>query len=304
MSKYPHQPPQKEHHVPILLDEILNELDIQENDTILDGTIGLGGHSQAMHQQLGKTGHLVGYDQDPNAIAFCQSRFSSYPNVTLINDNVSHVHPSTSKHTPKKFSKILLDLGYSSYQLDHQNIGLSFLQDGPLDMRLNRNTEQNSASDILQSYSEQDLSDLFFNFGELYQNKRLVNAIINERQKTPIPHTSQLISLIKKSYFFHQNRRKMLKIFAQVFQALRIATNDELGHLERFLAQLSDITEEKAVVAIISFHSLEDRMIKQFGKRKEGPFKARYKKVITPTQNEIEQNSRATSAKLRILDKK
>jgi 16S rRNA (cytosine1402-N4)-methyltransferase len=281
----------EKHHIPIMVKEIIDILDIQPHDVVLDGTIGFGGHAKYILPRL-TNGHYIGIDQDEDAIAYCKPLFSDQ-NVTLIHDNYSkikkHLH-TNPKLTP---TKILLDLGFSSYQLDSSGRGFSFLNEEPLDMRLSTQTETTAAT-ILNTYAKTDLSDLFYHHGDLIHNKKLVENIIRHR---PIHTTSQLQMLIKKSYVF-RNRSQLMKTCSQVFQGLRIKVNNEMEHLTQFLESLPQITEKNARIAILTFHSGEDRLVKQFVNQ-HPQLKKINKKVIVANQDEIKKNSRSKPAKLR-----
>jgi len=288
-------------HYPVLKQEVLQYMDIQPNDIVLDGTIGFGGHSQEIANQLGPHGYLIGLDQDPYALSYNQDLFKKDPRIHLYALNFSYYDDALKKSGFKQANKILLDLGYSSYQLDHAKKGFSFLKEEPLDMRMNP-TFQTTAADILHRYSAQSLSDLFFKFGELHQNKKLVENILNYRKKFKILSTNDLVSIVKKSYFF-KHRPLMMKTLSQVFQALRIEVNQELHHLSTSLSKLDKTLSPKGIIAIISFHSGEDKLVKLFFKENLFLFKPLHKKAIQASKEEIEKNSRSKSAKLRIFQR-
>jgi 16S rRNA (cytosine1402-N4)-methyltransferase len=273
-------------HIPIMVTEILDLLDIQPNDTVLDGTIGFGGHAQHILPLL-TSGHYIGIDQDETAISYCKKIVTS-TKIRLIHDNYSN-----AKNYSIVATKVLLDLGFSSYQLDSSGRGFSFLKDDPLDMRLSTKTPQ-TAADILNTTPKNKLSDLFYYYGDLIHNKRLVETIIKHR---PVHTTAQLHSIIKKSYVF-RNRSQLMKTCSQVFQALRIKVNDELTHLTQFLESLPQLLAPDARIAILTFHSGEDRLVKQFVNQ-HPQLKKINKKVIVARQDEIKNNSRAKPAKLR-----
>ncbi|RAP34129.1 16S rRNA (cytosine(1402)-N(4))-methyltransferase [Candidatus Marinamargulisbacteria bacterium SCGC AG-410-N11] len=288
-------------HIPIMAQEIISFLDPKPNTIIFDGTIGFGGHASQILPLISK-GHYYGFDQDHYAFNFCQNKFKD--NISL---KIYHMSYSEGLEFLKKqkilVDFVLLDLGISSYHIDLSERGFTFLQDQPLDMRMNL-TNSLTAKKILNTYTIKDLSDIFYNFGELFQNKILSQNIINYRKKHTISTTFQLIELIKQSYRFNNNRRKFIKTCSQVFQALRIETNNELGELNLFLEQLTTILSTQAKIAILSFHSIEDRIVKRFFKKNKQSFSSFTKKVITSSKEELQLNSRAKSAKLRLYQYK
>lgn len=284
-------------HIPIMVTEILESLHIEKNDIVLDATAGLGGHSEAFLNKLSSSGLLICSDQDNEAISFCQEKFKENTNVKVIKSNFSNILSSLAdlKITP---NKILLDLGYSSYQLDQSNRGFSFLKDEPLDMRMSQENRL-SAKHILHTYSLAQLSDMFYQHGDLIHNKKLCQNIIDTRKKESFKTTFQLVDCIKKSYFFGNNRKNYMKICSQVFQALRIEVNKEFDHINSFLNQLNEQMTQNSRISFLTFHSSEDRLIKHWFKKNKELFKPINKKVIQASQSEILQNSRSKPAKLR-----
>jgi 16S rRNA (cytosine1402-N4)-methyltransferase len=288
-------------HVPILVAPILEQLEIAADHVVFDGTGGYGGHSAAMLEKLGPMGRLHIADRDPVAVAGLRSRFSGDERVS--------VHPVTYadfvteyglERSAVKLDRLLVDLGMSSMQLDDPTRGFGYLHDGPLDMRMNP-LDTISAADVLNTYSAQDLSDIFFRYGELHQNKILVQNIITFRKKQRIVETAQLRDLIKDSYHFGK-RPIMMRHFAQVFQALRIYVNREFQELERLIASLDTVMADDARVAFLTFHSQEDRMVKH-GLRALPSWKMMTKHVVLADQDEVQANSRAKAAKLRVYYK-
>lgn len=282
-------------HVPILTDDMMKLLDIQDSDFVVDGTLGFGGHSSAVLAKL-STGKLLGIDRDINAIQYCQERFKGLPNFMAVHERYSLFPQVLAQQKWPKVDVMILDLGVSSYQFDTADRGFSFRFEGPLDMRMGKS--EMTAADILNQYSSQTLSDMFFQYGELRQNQRLVAAIIAKRAQTPIETVQDLLSLIKQSYFFRNKRSLYIKTVSQVFQALRIEVNQELDELETFLGQLESHVNPGARIGILSFHSLEDRLIKQFVKN-HPHFLALNQSVIKADKAERTRNPRSRSAKLR-----
>jgi len=285
-------------HTPVLLEEVLHHLDLKKGDILLDGTIGFAGHSDPFLKTIGPSGRLIGCDQDKDAITYCQSKFKSDKNVSLYNTNYSTLFSILKDKKITLPNKILIDLGFSSFQLDQSERGFSFLKDEPLDMRMDIRQSETAAT-ILNSYSKENLSNLFFNLGELYKNKILSENIVIERKKNKLTRTSQLLDIIKKSYFFSNNRKQYMKINSQVFQALRIEVNQEFEHMLDFFKQAIEILPLEGRIAIITFHSTEDRLVKKFFKPLKNRIEPVHKKVVQASQDEITKNLRSKSAKLR-----
>ncbi|MSR88160.1 MAG: 16S rRNA (cytosine(1402)-N(4))-methyltransferase RsmH [Candidatus Margulisbacteria bacterium] len=287
-------------HIPVLLEETLSALDLQPTDIVVDGTIGYGGHSTAILEHIPK-GHLIGIDQDPNAIKHCQEKFKTVLNITLFHGNFSQLKEAVGDNKP---NKILLDLGLSSFHLDSSERGFSFSRNEVLDMRMNPSLNQKTAADILNNSYKDELIDLFKTYGDLHNAEKFVDNIIYERKRTPLTHTDPLLALIKKSFYFKDKRALMMRTYSQVFQALRIVVNNEFQVLTDCLDQMLDIIKPNGRIAVITFHSGEDRLVKNWARDHKAQIKKINKHVIQASQSEIRGNSRAKSAKLRILEKK
>jgi 16S rRNA (cytosine1402-N4)-methyltransferase len=290
-------------HIPILVNEILAQLAIESHHILFDGTGGYGGHSAAMLAGL-ETGKLHIADRDPVAVAHLQDRFNGDARVSIYPmtyaDFVTTVAVATEPAYPRKIDRLLVDLGMSSMQLDDVSRGFGYLHDGPLDMRMNPE-DPISAADILNRYSAQDLSDIFFRYGELHQNKILVQNILAFRKHTSIVETVQLRDLIKTSYHFGK-RPIMMRHFAQVFQALRIVINREFEELERLIQCVDPVMSAEGRVAFLTFHSQEDRLVKH-GMRAYPHWRMMTKHVVLADQSELRENSRAKAAKLRVYQR-
>lgn len=286
-------------HIPVLLNEVIHSLDVQPHDVVLDGTLGFGGHASHLSSNL-TTGRYIGIDQDHKAREYCQDLFKDIPTISIVAGNFSESLWLLEKEKLPTPTKVLLDLGYSSFQLDLSQRGFSFLKNEPLNMRMNQ-SKSKTATQVLNTYTEKQLSDIFFNFGELYKNKILVQNIKEARRKKAITTTNELVEIIKKSYFFNNKRPLFMKICSQVFQALRIEVNDELKHLSLFLTSLETLPIGTRI-AIISFHSIEDRIIKVWV-RDNPLFQAITKKPIQASDEELSKNLRAKSAKLRVFER-
>lgn len=286
-------------HIPILLTEILSLLSIKANDTIIDATVGYGGHSQAFLNRLSEKGFLFGIDRDIEAIEYSKTRFKNHQNKSLIQAKYSEISSLISNKKIQPATILFVDLGISSYQIDTPKRGFSFLEKNPLDMRMNQKQDKITAQHILETACKDTLHQMFYNYAEIKKPDRLVQTIINYRKTNRFNQSEDLKNCIKKSFYFNNNRNRFLKCCAQVFQALRIEVNQELEELNILLNNCSKILKPNAKVAFLSFHSLEDRMIKHYFKKKPS-FKAINKKVIQASQEEIRKNSRSKSAKLRV----
>ena len=289
----------KQIHISILKQEVLDNLDIQENDVVLDGTLGFAGHGMALATLLGPNGRFIGLDQDIDALNYSRPLFKEFKNADIFQSNYSQIKSCLQSLNLEHVDKVLLDLGVSSFQFDEAGRGFSHRFNATLDMRMNQDSKL-TATDILNNYSAQQLSDIFFQYGELRHNKKLAENIVATRSKAPIMTTEDLQTLIKKSYYFYNKRSLFIKCCSQVFQALRIEVNQEFDHLDQFLNTLSSITKTGSRIAIITFHSLEDKRIKSFIKE-SSDFEFIEKKVIKPSKEERTKNSRSRSAKLRVF---
>lgn len=296
------------YHNPVLLHESVQGLNLRPNGTYVDVTFGGGGHSQLILSQL-IDGHLFGFDQDQDA---AKNSFDD-PRFTFISQNFKYLKNFLLLHQQNKVDGILADLGVSSYQFDVPEKGFSTRFDGLLDMRMDQNNPV-SAADIVNSYSVEDLSKIFVTYGELRNAYRMALSIVEARAIKPITTTTDLKQAVKKQLPFGKEN----KYLAQLFQALRIEVNQEMQALETLLQQACDVLRPGGRLVVISYHSLEDRMVKNFMKSGKlsgeaekdffgnnlSPFQLITRKAIVPDAAEIERNSRARSAHLRIAEKK
>ncbi len=285
-------------HIPVLLDHVLDVLKPQPGESYLDLTAGYGGHAAAVLERLGPDGSAVLVDRDQNAIAELQARFASDPRVTQMHDDYLSAL-TTLAEAGKTYDCILADIGVSSPHLDNPDRGFSFMQDGPLDMRMD-NRAPVTAADIVNTYSAEDLANVLFRFGELRQSRSLARVIIEHR---PYGTTHELAAIIPGPY------ERRMRICAQVFQALRIVVNDELGQLERSLPLMHRVLKPGGRLALITFHSLEDRIVKQYFAEHGADVYGNdlvilTKKPLVGTDDELVFNPRARSAKLRALQRK
>jgi len=295
---------QMSYHNPVLLHESIDALNIKEDGIYIDVTYGGGGHSREILKRLGANGKLYAFDQDPDAL---QNKIDD-DRFVLIAENFRHLTRFLKFYRIKKVDGILADLGVSSHQFDVAERGFSTRFDADLDMRMDQKSKV-SAKDIINRYSEARLADILFLYGELRSARALAKAIIEAREETEIETTFQLKDVLKK----HLPKAKEHKILAQIYQAIRIEVNQELEVLKEFLNQIPDLLNEEGRLSVISYHSLEDRLVKRFirtGLFSGEPEKDFYGntdeplkkigKLIIPSKEEIKINNRARSAKLRI----
>ena len=285
-------------HIPVMSEEVMSLLKIISEGVYVDGTIGLGGHSESILSQLSHSGHLIGIDRDVQALEICRKRtLTKHSNFSLFNDSYSNILNILDQKGVLEVNGMLLDLGLSSFQLDNSRRGFSFKRNENLDMRFD-NFQKISASDIINKFSEKDIADIIFIYGEERLSRKIARKIVQLR---PITTTFELVGAIQKSTP-PKNRNKTI---ARVFQAIRIIVNDELKKLEEFLDVFYKRLCVGGRVVLISFHSLEDRMIKHKFKTLEKHKKIRIltKKPLYPTKFESTQNRRSRSAKLRAAEK-
>ncbi len=291
--------PSQARHVSVLPREVIDLLAPSPGQVIVDATLGAGGHARLIAERIAPSGQLIGLDCDPAMRELAQRRLEGLP-VTLVDANFDQLRAVLDRLHIERVNAVLADLGICSDQLDDAPRGLSFQQSGPLDMRLNPN-EGEPASALLRRLNERDLADLIYQYGEERFSRRIARKIVETRQRTALETTEQLAELVRRCI----PRPKVGKFrgggidpATRTFQALRIAVNDELGSLERLLASLPRCLVNGGRAAIISFHSLEDRRVKQtFANR--GAWQVLTKKPVQATEEEVTGNPRARSAKLR-----
>lgn len=287
-------------HYPVLLQEVLAAFypyREKENPTYFDGTFGRGGHYSAMRYVIPQMKATV-MDQDLAAIGFAQTRFQTeveQGQLKIIHGNFSQF----SEHNLNNFDMMLLDLGVSSPQLDQAERGFSFYHDGPLDMRMNQQQGM-TAEMLVNTASEDELIRIFREYGEVYRPSRVVRAIVNDRKTKAFQSTSQLAGLIERVDGWQIKGHHPA---TKYFMALRLAVNSELEVVEQALPAMMKALNPGGRLAVISFHSLEDRIVKNIFKEAEDLGRSVYKKVIVPTQEECDKNSRSRSAKLRVFER-
>ena len=289
-------------HAPVLLDEVLATLDPRPGARILDGTLGAGGHSEALLARAGPEGLLVGLDRDPDALAIARARLDP-ARARLEHASFDEAPAVAARLGVASFDAILLDLGVSSMQLDRPERGFAFTREGPLDMRMDP-TAETTAATIVNEAEEEDLASLIWRLGEERYSRRIAREIVRARKSAPITTTRALSDIIERVVPKPRPGKKTIHPATRTFQALRIAVNEELSRLERALPALFDLLAPGGRLAVISFHSLEDRPVKQFMKGLGERAVLLTKKPIVAGEAEIERNPRARSAKLRATEKR
>ena len=299
-------------HKSVLFDESINALNIDNKKIILDGTAGGGGHSREIAKNAGR---LIAVDQDPDAIKVLGERLGGFENVTIVKNNFSNIKQILADLGIDKIDGVLLDLGVSSFQLDTDERGFSYHKNAPLDMRMSKTGI--SARDVVNTYSEQELSDILFRYGEEKFARQIARNIAAFRQNEPIETTFQLVDIIKASY--PKSKMRDSHPARKTFQAIRIEVNKELDVLEKTIDDALDCLNTGGRLCVITFHSLEDRIVKErfnswlnpctcpkefpvcvCGKKPLGRLPFKFKAL---TDTELEQNPRARSAKLRCFEK-
>jgi len=273
---------------------------------MVDATIGQGGHSYLFGKTLGPEGVIVGLDVDKNAVRRAQFILKDLAcKVILLHSNFSRISEQVHEQDVDKVDFILADLGLCSAQLADSRMGLSFLHDMPLDMRIDKRLKS-TAADIVNKADEKSLADLIYKFGQDRASRRIARFIVRERESGPITTTGQLAKTVCKALgSARRGRKSKIHPATRTFQALRIAVNDELENLKKLLASVTELLNKNGYIAVISYHSLEDRLVKNDFKQneKDSVYRVITKKPIVPTREEIAENRRARSAKLRIAQK-
>jgi 16S rRNA (cytosine1402-N4)-methyltransferase len=287
------------YHVPVMPYRVLEFLEPQPGQVIVDCTVGGGGHAQLLAERLGPDGRLIGLDQDEAMLGLAARRLADLP-VQLEHGNFDQLRPVLDRLGISAVDGVLADLGFCSDQLDDPQRGLSFAEAGPLDMRLDRSASS-PASALLARLNERELSELFWTFGQERFSRRIARRIVETRERSPLATTEQLAELVRRSVpkpSLSRGQGRSIDPATRVFQALRIAVNDELGALERLLAALPYCLRPGGRAVAISFHSLEDRLVKR-AFRQKNIWQELTRKPVQATDDEVKENPRARSAKLR-----
>lgn len=305
------------YHIPVLLNESIDGLNIQPGGIYVDVTMGGGGHSHAILKRLDANAHLYSFDQDADAEANLKQNHGddllNDERFTFVRSNFRYLKNWMRYHGVEQIDGLLADLGVSSHHFDDESRGFSFRFESPLDMRMNKRSSK-TAADIVNNYAEEALADIFYLYGELKNSRKIASLLVKARQEKKIETTGDFIAVVEP--LFKREREK--KDLAKLFQALRIEVNGEMSALKELLTSVVDILKPGGRLSIITYHSLEDRIVKNIMKagniegkieqdffgRINTPFKLINNKVIVPTDEEQEQNPRSRSAKLRIAEKK
>lgn len=305
-------------HIPVMLNECLEALITDPEGIYVDGTLGNGGHASEIFKRLDAGGVLLGFDRDIDAIERVREKLKSGAGkrVELVHDNYANMADQLDRMGLKKVNGLLLDLGVSSFQLDIADRGFSFQQDGPIDMRMDQ-TRGQTAGELVNTASEQELADLIYRYGEDRASRRIARAIVEARAKVSIETTAQLAGIVERAK--GGRRGKRTHPATQTFQALRMAVNDELASIERVLETMIERVVDGGRIVVLTFHSLEDRMVKQFFARhvpreeslqqggvtrifEEPQVKWISRKPLIATDEEQATNPRSRSAKLRAVE--
>ena len=306
-------------HVSVLLNECIENLNIKPDGIYVDGTMGGAGHSLEIVKKLSEKGMLIGIDRDEEALAVAKERLKEFNNVKYVHDNHDNIDEIIKNLNIKGVDGILLDLGVSSYQIDEKTRGFTYMDDGPLDMRMDK-SQKLTAEYIVNNYKEQDLARIIFEYGEEKFSRKIARNICEYRKNKKIETTGELVKIIEKS-IPGKFREKNSHPAKRTFQAIRIEVNNEIEPLYNTIKNSITALNSKGRLCVITFHSLEDRMVKKAYVDAEGkctcpkdlPYcvcgaeskgKIITKKPILPTENEQNENSRAKSAKLRVFEKK
>lgn len=306
-------------HKSVLFDECMEHLDIKPGGIYVDGTLGGGGHSSGICERLGSEGLLIGIDRDEDALAAAKERLAEYQcKKMFVQSNYSDIKDVLAENGIDGIDGALLDLGVSSFQLDNADRGFSYMQIAPLDMRMNRR-DGLTAYDVVNTYSKQELTDIIKKYGEEKWASRIATFITDRRKEKPIENTEELVEIIKAA-IPAKARREGPHPAKRTFQAIRIEVNDELGQLKKAVGDFCDVLNPGGRLCIISFHSLEDRIVKDIFNERFDPcicpkdfpvcvcgrkpqIKKITKKPIVAGEDELEKNPRARSAKLRVAEK-
>jgi 16S rRNA (cytosine1402-N4)-methyltransferase len=311
----------KPHHEPVMLHSVLEFLRCRTGGFYVDGTCGLGGHADAILEASSPDGRLLGIDRDQAAIALCRDKLARYGDrVRLVQDNFKNLPLILNNLNIGGIDGILLDLGVSSLQLEDEERGFAFMADGPLDMRMDRR-QKLTAMDLVNNLEEKALADIIYSFGEETASRRIARAIVHARKDSPIRTTGQLAQLVERAIYskssdFHSRRH----LATRTFQAIRIAVNDELRDLDALVHDLASYLAPGGRLVVISFHSLEDRLVKMAFKRLAGRCVCGLQAILcqcerkttvrlltprpeTPAPGEIQRNPRGRSARLRCAEK-
>jgi 16S rRNA (cytosine1402-N4)-methyltransferase len=288
-------------HCSVLLDEVLRYLEPQDGKVYADGNLGMGGHSEAILERSGPGGTVIGFDWDRDALSLARKRLAGFGDrIQFVHDNFANLKMWLAKLKISAIDGLLLDLGLSSYQLDESGRGFSFQGSQPLDMRMDERGEV-TAAHLVNTASQEELADIFYYYGEEKQARRIASFIIESRKEKEITRTDELVEIVQKAVP-KKFRPKKIHVATKVFQGLRIAVNREFENLEKILVDGAALLNPGAVFCVISFHSIEDRLVKRAFNR-DINLQVLTKRPVAPSSLECSENPRARSAKLRAAKK-
>ncbi|MBK7630559.1 MAG: 16S rRNA (cytosine(1402)-N(4))-methyltransferase RsmH [Ignavibacteriales bacterium] len=304
-----------EHHIPVMLNESLDLLITDRSGIYFDATLGFGGHSSEIIKRLNNDGRLIAADVDTNAFEFSRKKFADESGVSLYNFNYSFIDVIAKIESIQNYDGVLADLGVSSFQLDNPESGFTYRSDALLDLRMDK-TKKVTAADVINTFTEEDLANVFYEYGEEKNSRKISRTIVERRTGKRIETTGQLVSIINELVPLNFQR----KTLSRIFQALRIYVNDELGNLKLFLENSLKVLKKGGRIVVISYHSLEDRIVKDFFKaetivslspkedplgliKKDARLELINRKPLLPSDDEIRNNYRARSAKLRAAER-
>ena len=289
-------------HIPVMCKEVIDYLHLAPGSTIVDATIGSAGHAMKILEKIAPTGRLIGIDRDAESLSFAQSQLTEFKdNIDLVHGDFRNIDTILDELKVKKIDGILFDLGVSSQQLDSTERGFSFRYDAPLDMRMDK-TSYILAYDLVNNLTEKEISDILWSFGQERWHNRIAKYLIRERAEHPISTTKELREIILRAIPYKFSHRQRIHPATRTFQALRIAVNRELEALSEALERIPEFLKKGAVVCVISFHSLEDRIAKHSLRENahKGLYRIITKKPLTATSCEVRENPRSRSAKMRV----
>ncbi len=289
-------------HIPVLLDEVVESLQLQPGMMVVDCTLGDGGHSEEIIKKIQPNGVLVGIDADIESLERAKKFLAKYElKKIFVNDNFSNLKEILKNEKIEKVNGILMDFGWSTPQFADRGRGFSFQEDEELDMRYDAKGNSKTAKDIINNYSEKELEQIFKKYGEEKNSKKIAAAIVNKRKEKEITKTSELVEIILT---VNKKGKEKIHPATRVFQALRIEVNNELGVIKKVLPEAVEVLDKGGRLAVITFHSLEDGIVKHFFKSQDNKkIKIINKKPITCSLEELKNNPRARSAKLRVIEK-
>jgi len=291
-------------HKPVMLEEILGYLQLKSGMTVVDATIGVGGHSEKILKKILPGGRLIGVDRDKESLEISKEKLKKFSeSCSFVHDNFFNIDKILSSLNVKEVDGVLLDLGISSFQLDNAQRGFSFAKEGPLDMRMDRDSHI-SAFDLINNLTQDEISSILWRFGQERFSNRIARRVVNYRKGAMINSTQELANIVLKAVPYHRSHYRIHPA-TRTFQALRIAVNRELEFLEIFLNKVSSFMKAGGRICVLSFHSLEDRIVKVKFRElaKQDCFKLVFKKPLVPTKEEVQDNPRSRSAKFRSLER-